>query len=158
MEFKDTESYSKMVKLALARFQQYSAPYAYLSPVSSWVFQPIGPDRTISFGVVSEINEDPLRPSRQIRFAIGGNSPGNLAEGYRKNSLQASLFDGENTVSEFQEPLKIDAAEAGFTVPLNVLQRLKRPSVHVKKFEYIGNGDTRLVFACQIPIDPKLFV
>ena len=153
VEFKETDSYSKMVKLALARFQPYSAPYAFLSPVISWVFHAIGPERTIAYGVVSEINEDPMRSTQQMKFVIGGVVPGNLQEGFRKNSLEVSLFDGKNAVSELEKPMRIEDSQMGFRIPLRLLERLKHPNVHIAEFEYIGNTATRLVFALTVPID-----
>ena len=156
IEFKETGSYSPMVKMALARFQPYSAPYAYLSPVTNWVFHAVAPERTIAYGLVLETNEDPLHPTRQLRFSLSGLVPGNVREGYRKNSLEVSLFDGETSISEAQIPLKVDDSARGFLIPLQILDRLKHPNVHIKEFEYVGNSDPRLVLACQIPLDRKL--
>jgi hypothetical protein len=153
VEFKETDSYSPMVKMALARIQPHSAPYAHLSPVTNWVFHAIAPARTIAYGIVSEINENPRSPTRQIKFAVSGTFPGNSRQGYRENSLEVLLFDGEAEVSELQVPLTVDDITFGFRIPVAIVESLKRPTVHLKEFEHVGNDGPRLVLACQVPLN-----
>jgi hypothetical protein len=157
LEFKETASYSPMVTMALARYQPFSAPYAYLSAVTRWAFQTISPERTISYGVVSEINEDQLRPTRQVRITISGPSPGNPHEGYRRNSFEVLLSDGDNQISEHQIPLSVSNDPPSFLIPVKLFAELKDPTVHIKELEYIGSGDARIVFACSVVLDRNLW-
>ncbi|TMI99560.1 MAG: hypothetical protein E6G97_21835 [Alphaproteobacteria bacterium] len=153
IEFKDTESYSLMVKMSLARFQPYSAPYAHLSSLTSWAFQAISPERAITYVVVSEVNENSRQATEQLKFTISGTAPGDSRQGFRENSLEVLLFDGDQPVSESQVPLRIDNMALGFRIPMKLLDGLKRPSLHIKEFEYVGNRHPRLVLAVHVPLN-----
>jgi hypothetical protein len=153
VEFAETGSYSPMVKLALARFQPFSAPYAHLSTITSWVFQAISPERVIAYGVVLEMNEDAAQPTKQVRFTIGGTAPGNSKLGYLENSLSILLFDGETQISEWQVPHKTADVALGFSVPLGFLEPLKRPIVQITEYEYVRGQEPRVAFVYRTEID-----
>ncbi|MEQ1953190.1 hypothetical protein [Mesorhizobium sp. CN2-181] len=153
VEFGETASYSPMVKLALARFQPHSAAYAHLSPITHWVFQSVSPERVLAYGIVTEMNEDPLRPTKQLRFTIAGIAPGDSRLGYRENSLEVLLFDGETPVSESQIPLSVPDKTHGFRIPMSFLESLKRPTVQIKEFEHVGGDTPRLAFVYTAAID-----
>jgi hypothetical protein len=155
VEFNEPDSYSPLVKMALARFQPHSSPYAHLSAVTSWVFQTLSPERTIAYGPSSEQVGTALR--KQVTFAVSGKGPGDTQNGFPTNSLEVLLYDGNAPASEQQLPLVIDDFATQFVVPVDMLKTLKKPSLQIKEFEQIGTGTRRLVLSWQVAIDDTVW-
>jgi|GEM_PF-2143946 len=151
VELKDTESYSPLVQFALARYQHFSAPYAFLSPIKRWVFQALSAKRTISYGPSG------VGLEKQIVFALTGNTPGDRKRGFRTNSVEVLLSEGDKPGDGGQLPLVVEEDLLTFSIPAARLAALKKPTVHIQEFEHPNGSDARIAFAVTIDVDKRVF-
>jgi hypothetical protein len=156
IEFQDPTSYSPQVKLALARYQHHSSPYAHLSPVVPWVFHTISPKRVVTYGVVMDFNEDPKTATPQVKVTVDGRIAGNAKVGYRENHLEAVLLNAGEKVS-LSLPLRTADGVRSFMVPVKVLRELDQPAIQIVEHEHIGASGKRIVFADDIPIERSIW-
>jgi hypothetical protein len=156
IEFEDPASYSPQVKLALARYQHHSSQYCHLSPIVPWVFHTVSPKRVVTYGMTNEINEDPRTATPQIKVTVAGRIAGNAKSGHRYNRLEAILLSaGEK--SNLSLPLRTADGVQSFLIPLKTVRDLDRPVMQIVEYEHIGPTSSRIVFACDIPIDRSLW-
>lgn len=156
VEFNDIDSYSPLTRLALARFQQHSAPYCHLSPIVRWAFQAVAPNRSITYGVIEEVNES-TKSTRQLAFSVGGIAPGDSSDGYRENELEVWLTDGAGSIPTNQLPLRVNNTPSGFRIPLSLVTDLKSPHVHIREIEYLGGQIRGPLLHCTLALHKDLW-